>query len=137
MAVRGFAMRLAHLGFKAHFLGDATVPAIGAGDVLLVASGSGETQTIFDIVALAKKNGAHVALLTGNPASRMGNLAETIVQINAPSKTKPIEDFISVQPMTTLNEQCLGIFFDTLVLLLMARTKQTHDDMWARHSNLE
>jgi D-arabinose 5-phosphate isomerase GutQ len=67
----------------------------------------------------------------------MGKIADSIVQIKAPSKTKSIEGFASIQPMTTLNEQCLGIFFDALVLDLMEKMKETHDTMWARHSNLE
>lgn len=137
MAVRGFAMRLAHLGLDAHMIGDSTVPAVGAGDLLVVASGSGETQTIYDLVAIAKKNGADVALITGNPQSRMGALCDVIVKIQAPSKVKPVEGFTSIQPMTTLNEQCLGIFFDVVVLGLMERTGETHDTMWGRHSNLE
>src|SRR5690242_7825712 len=44
MACRGFAMRLGHLGLAAYTLGDSTVPAIGPGDLLLLCSGSGETQ---------------------------------------------------------------------------------------------
>jgi hypothetical protein len=39
--------------------------------------------------------------------------------------------------MTTLNEQSLGLFFDTVVLLLMEKMGESHDTMWARHSNLE
>ena len=39
--------------------------------------------------------------------------------------------------MTTLNEQSLGIFFDAVCLKIMDRTGETHDSMWARHSNLE
>ena len=137
MAIRGFAMRLGHLGKEAWMIGDATVPGIGEGDLLVVASGSGETQTIFDLVEIAKKNKARIALVTGNPESRMGRLADVIVQIKAPSKTKAVEGFSSIQPMTTLNEQCLGIFFDAVVLLLMEKIGETHDTMWARHSNLE
>ncbi|HLC49528.1 MAG TPA: 6-phospho-3-hexuloisomerase [Candidatus Andersenbacteria bacterium] len=137
MAVRGFAMRLGHLGKNAHMLGDATVPSIGKGDLLIVASGSGETQTIFDIVAIAHKNGARVALVTGNIESKMGKLAHAVVHLPAPSKTKQVEGFTSSQPMTTLNEQCLGILFDAMVLMLMGQMKETHDTMWARHSNLE
>ncbi|MES2995146.1 MAG: 6-phospho-3-hexuloisomerase [Patescibacteria group bacterium] len=137
MAVRGFAMRLAHLGLDAHMLGDATVPSISEGDLLLVASGSGETQTIYDLVAIAKKNNARIALITGNPESRMGTLADVVVKVEAPSKTKLVADFISVQPMTTLNEQCLGIFFDAVVLRLMKDMGETHETMWGRHSNLE
>jgi hypothetical protein len=39
--------------------------------------------------------------------------------------------------MTTLNEQCLWLFFDAMVLEIMQKTWETHDTMWARHSNLE
>jgi D-arabinose 5-phosphate isomerase GutQ len=39
--------------------------------------------------------------------------------------------------MTTLNEQCLGIFFDALVLQLMKKMGETHVTMLERHSNLE
>lgn len=137
MAMRAFGMRLGHLGFQAFTLGDSVVPSVSKGDLFLVSSGSGETQTIYDMLEIAKKNGARIALVTGNPDSRMGKLADTVVQIKAPSKTKAVEGLISSQPMTTLNEQCLGIFFDAVVLELMEKTDQTHDDMWARHSNLE
>ncbi|MGB2580837.1 MAG: 6-phospho-3-hexuloisomerase [Minisyncoccia bacterium] len=137
MATRGFAMRLGHLGLNAYMIGDATVPGIGEGDVLLVCSGSGETQTIFDLVEIAKKNKATIVLVTGNPESRIGKIADTVVKITAPSKTKAVEGLVSVQPMTTLNEQCLGIFFDAVVLNLMTAMRETHETMWARHSNLE
>ncbi|MGB5018877.1 MAG: 6-phospho-3-hexuloisomerase [Candidatus Moraniibacteriota bacterium] len=137
MAIRGFGMRLGHLGLQAFTLGDSTVPGIGKRDMLLVASGSGETQTIFDLVKIGKKNGARIGLVTGNPDSRMGKLADVIVQITAPSKTKAVDGLVSIQPMTTLNEQSLGIFFDALVLDLMEKMGETHDTMWARHSNLE
>lgn len=137
MATRGFAMRLGHMGYNAFMWGDATVPHVGPGDLLLVSSGSGETPTIKILVEIAKKNGARVALITGNPQSSMGILADSIVQVRAPSKTKPLSDMASVQPMTTLNEQSLQIFFDTVVLLLMEKKGETHDTMWGRHSNLE
>lgn len=137
MATRGFAMRLGHLGFSAYMIGDATVPATGEGDVLLVSSGSGETQTVYDLVEIAKRNKATIALVTGNPGSRIGKLADVIVTISAPSKTKTVEGVASTQPMTTLNEQCLGIFFDAVVLRLMEELHETHETMWARHSNLE
>ena len=137
MAIRGFGMRLGHLGLNAYTLGDSTVPGISKDDLLIVASGSGETQTIFDLVAIASKNNCRIATITGNIESRIGKLSHTVVKITAPSKTKAVENFISIQPMTTLNEQCLGLFFDAVCLKLMDRMEETHDSMWARHSNLE
>ena len=137
MAIRGFGMRLGHLGLKAYTLGDSTVPGIAKGDLLIVASGSGETQTIVDLVSIASRNNCRIAAITGNPDSRIGKLANTMVKITAPSKTKAVENFISIQPMTTLNEQCLGLLFDAVTLKLMDKMGETHDTMWARHSNLE
>jgi len=137
MTLRAFIMRLWHLGLQAWFLWDSTVPWIGAGDLLLVASGSWETQTIYDLVEIASKNWCDIALVTWNPDSRMWKLSTSLVQITAPSKTKSVEWFISIQPMTTLNEQCLRLFFDALTLELMSKMDETHDTMWGRHSNLE
>lgn len=136
-AIRGFGMRLGHMGFNAYALGDTTVPSIAEGDLLIVASGSGETQTIFDLVTIAKKNKAGIVAVTGNPDSRIAKLADSVVKVTAPSKTKAVEGIVSIQPMTTLNEQCLGLFFDAVVLLLMEKMNESHDTMWARHSNLE
>jgi 6-phospho-3-hexuloisomerase len=137
MAIRGFGMRLGHLGLEAFTLGDSTVPGISKDDLLIVASGSGETQTIFDLVEIASKNGCKISVITGNPGSRIGKLADNYVKITAPSKTNAVENFTSKQPMTTLNEQCLGLFFDAVCLKLMDKMGETHDTMWARHSNLE
>jgi 6-phospho-3-hexuloisomerase len=137
LATKGLAMRLGHLGLNTYMIGDMNVPAIKERDLLLISSGSGETQTIYDIVVIAKNNGSRIALVTGNLESRMAKLADTVVEIKAPSKVKEVEGFKSIQPMTTLNEQCLSIFFDALVLKLMEELGETHDTMWGRHSNLE
>lgn len=136
-ALRGFSMRLAHLGKQAFMLGDTNVPHTGNGDLIIVASGSGETQTIYDLVEIAKKNGAKIATITGNPESRIGKLSDIKIIVKAPSKTKTIEGFTSVQPMTSLNEQCLAILLDSIVLDLMLAMGETHETMWGRHSNLE
>jgi 6-phospho-3-hexuloisomerase len=137
MAIKGFAMRLGHMGYQTYNLGDTTVPSIGKGDLFIVASGSGETQTIYDLVQIAKKNEAKIFLITGNKDSRIGKLANKHIKVIAPSKTKPVEGFTSIQPMTTLNEQSLSILFDAIVLYIMEQTGETHDSMWNRHSNLE
>ena len=64
-------------------------------------------------------------------------MANLIVKLEAPSKTKMVNDFVSLQPMTSLNEQCLAILFDAIVLKIMDRIGESHESMWKRHSNLE
>ena len=137
MAVKGFSMRLGHMGYNAFQLGDTTVPSIGGNDLFIVASGSGETKTILELVKIAKANKSNIFLITGNPNSSMGKLANHILKVSAPSKTKEIEGIKSIQPMTTLNEQSLNILFDAIVLEIMEKTGETHQTMWDRHSNLE
>jgi 6-phospho-3-hexuloisomerase len=136
-AIRGFGMRLGHLGLSVYAVGDTTLPATTSGDLLIVASGSGETQTIFDLVEISKKNGCRIASVTGSYDSRIARISDCIVIVPAPSKTKSVNGRKSVQPMTTLNEQCLSLFFDSVVLLLMDKMNENHDSMWKRHSNLE
>ena len=136
-AAKGFAMRLGHLGYQAWVLGDSTVPHIGTGDLLIVTSGSGNTQTIYDVSKRAKENGANIALITNNPNSRIGELASTILVLPNDSNKSSTTQRISQQPMTTLNEQCLALLLDSIVLMIMDETGETHESMWARHSNLE
>jgi len=74
--------------------------------------------------------------ITANPDSRIGCLSDCIVEIKAPSKNKP-NNLISIQPMTTLMEQSLFLFFDGLVLEIMEKLSINSDQMKLRHSILE
>jgi 6-phospho-3-hexuloisomerase len=46
LAVRMAAMRLMHLGLRVHVVGETTTPALNDGDVLIAASGSGDTPGV-------------------------------------------------------------------------------------------
>lgn len=137
MMARGFAMRLGHLGLQSYTTADATIPAIGKEDLLIVCSGSGETQAVYDLALIGKKHGVRIFAITSNPKSRIGKLANLVVQLKAPTKMDKKHKIKSIQPMTTLNEQCLMLFFDAMVLELMEELKETNETMWQRHSNLE
>lgn len=137
MMARGFAMRLGHLGLQSYTTADATIPAIGKEDLLIVCSGSGETQAVYDLVLIGKKHGVRICAITAKPQSKIGKIADIIINLKSPTKTDKNPKIKSIQPMTTLNEQCLMIFFDSLVLELMQKLGETEETMWQRHSNLE
>lgn len=137
LACKAFSMRLGHLGRTAYAASDSTVPPVGTGDLVIVASSSGETQTSFDVGYLAKKNGAKIAVITAATHSRIGGLADVLIELKTQTKFGPTEDRASIQPMATLFEQSLQILFDVLVLMLMSETRQSHADLWSRHSNLD
>ncbi len=136
MMAKAFAMRLSHLGHRAFHIQDCNTPRIGSGDLLLVSSGSGETKTIVTLAQVAKQHEAQIALVTTRKESSLASLADVKVVLPAPSKVESTS-FSSIQPMTTLTEQSSLIFFDTLVMLLMQRQKQTNEMLKTRHSILE
>lgn len=49
---RAFAMRLMHAGKDAYVVGETVTPGIAEGDLLILGSGSGETQSL---IAMAQK----------------------------------------------------------------------------------
>lgn len=137
LALRGFTMRLSHLGINAHFLGETVVPKTGPGDLMIVGSGSGSTRSILKLVEIAKERGIRIGLVTSNEVSPMGKLADAKVVLSAPNKNTIGSVLGSVQPMTTLFEQALAIFLDATVLDLMNKFGETSDSMWERHNGIE
>lgn len=139
LVMRGFAMRLMHLGLRVHVVGDVTTPAIEAGDLLVVGSGSGETESLAAMARKARRLGAGLAALTIVPSSTIGQLAELVLRVDAPSPkaTPPPGTRPSVQPMGSLFEQALLVLVDTIVLRLARARGATYEEMFARHANLE
>lgn len=138
LMARGFAMRLMHMGFSAYVVGEIVTPAIGAGDVLLIASGSGETGSLVNMAKKARSLGAKVALVTIFPESTIGQLADVALKIPAPTPKSDLENTAaSIQPMGSLFEQSLMLTFDILVLIIMEKLGKTSDEMFRLHANLE
>ncbi|HUD14778.1 MAG TPA: SIS domain-containing protein [Terracidiphilus sp.] len=75
LALKMAAMRLMHLGLVVHVAGEVTTPAIGPGDLLLVASGSGTTAGPVHAAEVAVNTGARVLALTASPGSKLATLA--------------------------------------------------------------
>lgn len=139
LGIRGFAMRLMHLGIDAHLVGETTTPPICAGDCLIIGSGSGTTASLLAVAEKAKETGAKILLFTIDPNSPISQLANSVVVIPAssPKARISIPDGQSIQPMGSLFEQCLFLLLDALVLVLMQHYNVTAAEMFTRHANLE
>jgi 6-phospho-3-hexuloisomerase len=57
LALRGFIMRLMHIGLDVHMVGDVTAPPLGPGDVLLMICGPGYIDTTEALMKIAQKVG--------------------------------------------------------------------------------
>ncbi|MCZ6677794.1 MAG: 6-phospho-3-hexuloisomerase [Candidatus Poribacteria bacterium] len=138
LAMKSFAMRLMHLGFETYVVGETLTPNITDRDVLLVGSGSGSTGSLVGIADKARAVGAAICLITIQEDSPVGQMADTILTIPAPTPKIDVDlNLASVQPMGSLFEQSLLLTLDAIILLLMDKTGKDTDAMFARHANLE
>lgn len=136
LMLRAFAMRLMHIGLTAHVVGDATTPAIGPGDLLIVASASGSTGTALSATRAARKAQARIAALTVSAASPISRSADLLVRFPG-AGTKAGTSAADGLPLGTVFEQALLVFLDALTAMLASRRGVTEEEMRARHTNLE
>ena len=137
-AAKAFAMRLMHMGFDTYVVGETITPNLEANDLFLVASGSGETGSLVGMSRKAKQIGAKLATVTIRPEGSIGQLADIVIRIPAPTpKASVLDDFKSIQPMGSLFEQSLLLYLDAVILRLMKKQGNDSDTMFTRHANLE
>ena len=135
--ISAFTMRLMHLGFTAYRVGDVTTPAIKEGDLLVVASGSGETKSMLLLADTAKKKGAKVLLFTTSDTSSIASLADAKVVIHGKAAKSAATASQSIQPMSNLFVQSVCITFDIIIISLMEMNGLDESLMKDNHANLE
>ncbi|WGM22647.1 6-phospho-3-hexuloisomerase [Paenarthrobacter sp. OM7] len=136
LVLRMAAMRLMHLGLTVHVAGDTTTPAIAAGDLLVLASGSGTTSGVVKAAETAIAAGANVAAVTTNPGSPLAGLADALVIIPAAQKTDHGSS-LSRQYSGSLFEQSLFLATEAVFQTLWENTDEPAEQLWLRHANLE
>ena len=148
LVAKGFAMRLMHLGFISFVVGETITPALRQGDLLVVFSGSGETKTVADLAETARSIGGRVCLITYNPDSRIGRIADTLVILPSQREKGGDEsqefeirqmmgEHKSFAPLGTLFETAAMVFADAAISLLMDLRECRIEDLKGRHANIE
>ena len=85
----------------------------------------------------AKKIGAIIGVITIFPQSAIGQIADLVIKISAPTPKVEVDSgYRSIQPMGSLFEQSMLLFLDAVVLRLMEK-KGKDDTMFEKHANLE
>ncbi len=152
LVARAFAMRLMHIGIESYVIGETITPALSPGDTLVVFSGSGETNSIYDVSETAKELGARLCLITATRVSRMTGLADCVVilcgsQTSDNSLTSQYEvrqitgQYRSVTssfaPFGTLFETAALIFSDAIISALIEARHCSLDEARKRLSNVQ
>ncbi|MBC3194858.1 SIS domain-containing protein [Pseudonocardia sp. C8] len=136
LALQMAAMRLMHLGLPTHVVGEVTAPAIGPGDVLVAASGSGRTARVVRAAETAREQGADVIALTTSPGSPLGRTATEVLVIPAADK-QDFDGSTSVQYAGSLFEQSVLVVTDALFHTLWKSGGSQARELWRLHANLE
>lgn len=138
LSLKSVAKRLAHLGVDCYIVGQVTEPAITENDLLIVGSGSGSTAFPLAIAEKAKNYDATVFHIGRNPECPMAEFSDFFVRIPASKEDHlEVEGVESVQPMTSLFEQALLLFGDTIALMMVRERDIEMESLWQYHANLE
>ena len=148
LALQCFGKRLSHLGFKIELVGSLTEKPATKKDLLIVASGSGESIVPLNIVIKAKKIGCKILHITSAKKSSIRKIANYVVELNAPTKKtkhsikESLSDSasktkISIQPMSTLFDQALHIYGDIVSVQIIEKLRLKKINLWKYHANLE
>lgn len=139
VAIRAFTNRLMHLGFSVSNIGEITTPHSAPGDLLIIGSGSGETESLISLAKKAQKGGVEIAVITMDENSTIAKMAKVVVVLPGVSpklKNKGIS-ITSTQPMGSAFEQMMFLTYDGIIMELMDRMGQTSDEMFLRHADFE
>lgn len=133
LVAKFFAMRLMHGGFGAYVVGEVVTPSIQRGDLLIVISGSGETETILAYTKKAKEQGATIALISTKSSSTIGDLANVQFQIGNAEQYKKVVGM----PMGTTFELSTLLFLEATIAHVIHNKGIPEERMRTRHANLE
>ena len=137
LSLQAIAKRLAHLGICTHVVGEITEPAIKKGDLLIAASGSGESIFPKEIARKAKAIGAEVIMIGSNSESTLASIAHYMVRVPTNTKMKRPDEIPSEQIMTSLFEQFLLLYGDIIAKIIVERNHLDMNSLWEFHANLE
>jgi 6-phospho-3-hexuloisomerase len=134
---KSFVMRMMHMGIDAYIVGETVTANLEPGDLLIIGSGSGETKTLVPIAEKAKNIGGTVAAITISPDSTIGKLADIVVKLPGAPKDQSTGNYQTIQPMGSLFEQTMLLFYDALILRFMEKKGLDSNKMYGKHANLE
>ena len=137
MSLQCLGKRLNHLGIDCQVVGSMDEKRIGPDDLMLIASGSGESKLPAEIARIAKNNGARLALITSASESTIKSRSDVVVHLPCPTKNEPNRGVKSIQLMSTVFDQALHVLGDVMALDIQQRKHLSSDEVWQRHANLE
>jgi len=137
LQIRGFAMRLFHVGRSVSVVGDMTTPPIGKGDLFLTTVGPGRLSTAQALIGVAKAAGARVLTITAQPDGPAPKMSDEVLVLPAQTMANDHGENVSILPMGSVYEGALFVLFEVMILKMKAKLKVSDEAMRSNHTNLE
>jgi 6-phospho-3-hexuloisomerase len=128
-----FAMRLVHGGYDVSVVGEIVTPSIKNGDLLIIISGSGETEQLIAFTKSAKKVGANIVLISAKSDSTIGDMADAVFQVGR----SELYGKVLGMPMGTVFELSTLLFLEATISHIIHEKGIPEEVMRERHANLE
>ncbi|EOI53509.1 6-phospho-3-hexuloisomerase [Enterococcus gilvus] len=139
LMLKGFAMRLMHLGYEVYVVGEVTTPAFLPEDLLILASASGETSSLVQTAKKAREIGGDIISFTIFPESTLARLSTGVVKISAYTDKRPESETNQkgILPGGSMFEEAVLLLADSLIVELALEQKIPTDRAFEKHANLE
>ena len=132
---KSFSMRLMHLGFKSHVIGEVVTPPVNPDDVFLTISKTLSKELISVAIDNAKNCKAKIIVISSKDDSSLLKKADNfVIMPDYKSNTAKISELNA--PLGTLFEISTMILLDCVIIELMDRLGINEKDMKARHANI-
>ena len=145
--MRAFAMRLMQMGLLVYMVGDTNTPCAQEGDLLVLGSGSGETESLKNYAAKAHRLGVETLVITGHPESTLGRAADVLVALPVNEEAHKDETGAMIvyrrenggerMLLGSRVELCLLLVCELLTMLAFRRLGVEEADMMRRHACFE
>jgi len=139
ISLRGFAMRLAHLGKEVHWIFDDTTVGIKPGDLYITSEGSGAVGSFKYYLEKVKQAGGKIMTFTGNPdGEHVQQYCDYPIFVRSTAYLADRDDVVpTIQIMGNQYEQHLYMLCDVIIMLLIEKMGLTYQDLENRHRNVE
>lgn len=124
---RMFAMRLVQLGMKAYIIGETITPVVTKDDVVVIISGTGETQGAILVAQICRRVKARIVSVTSTKNSSIYRVGDYSIVL----KTGKSSD---LAPLGTLFESSCHVLFDCMIAKMMEMKGEREEDLRKRHA---
>ncbi len=106
---KAFAMRLMHLGFYVYVFNESLVPPVNDGDIIIIVSKSGKSNSITQIVEDSKIDNVKFLAVCGNTESELAQNSDARIVIDSLPQTlinledSDVKEFIESLPRNLIN----------------------------------